>query len=140
MIKTRARYSLFCKNHLQKGLIYACVYFPNIPIWKICQGKLYVDGRLRYINNGIEGIAKRFHYRGPEYSMPRLKKLVIDLNKKTLESLYLLPHRKKSISYVDYMDDDLPVVEIEDDDDLTIEDVAYLRNRAVQLRDRIRNP
>jgi hypothetical protein len=124
MTRIRAKYSLFCKKRPQKGIVYACVYFPSIPVWKVCQGKPYADGRFRYIDNGVEGIARRFNYRVvPESSLAKLRKFVIELNKKTLESLYYKPMSKSFYARFIVPDElnDLPVVDIEDDaDELTI--------------------
>ena len=125
MIRIKPKYSLFCKKRPQKGLIYACVYFPNVPVWKICQGKLYADGRFRYINNGIEGIARQFNVQiFKDFTRLQLRKAVIEFNKKLLESLYRKQYKSQRFHYqfVGELLDDLPVVELEDDaDDLIIE-------------------
>ena len=117
MTRIKKVYSLFSKKKPQPGIIFACVYFPSIPIWKVCQGKAYADGRFRYIDNGHESIAKRYNVRYDLAGTTRatIQKNVIDLNKKTLESLYFRPHVP---GYTFAWD--LPMVESEDDE-LTIE-------------------
>jgi len=119
MIRIKKTYSLFCKKRPQKGLIYACVYFPKETIWRVIQGKLYADGRFRYLHNGVEGIASRYNNRTcwrPETATKELHKLATDLNIINLEAMFPKPFPKRSQHFLDAY---LPIVD--EEDDLTIE-------------------
>lgn len=54
--KVRNKYSVLCQKRAK--LIDACVFVTQHNVWAIVKGKEYLDGRFKYVYNGVEAIAE----------------------------------------------------------------------------------
>jgi hypothetical protein len=96
MTRIRKKYSIFCtKRPKQQGIVTAVAYVREHDVWAVCKGKLYVDGRFRYVYNGREGIVHSYQvYYVPDADTKRLNTFARELNLKHLDKTY--PKKYKS--------------------------------------------
>ena len=93
--RVRAKYSVLCLKRTK--LTNAAVYVAEHKVWALVKGKVYADGRFKYIYNGKEAIADPYQCI-PEregLSRLRLKEEIVRLNIQNIERNR--PKKKKKL-------------------------------------------
>lgn len=64
MMMTKRKRSIFCiKRPTKKGMGFAGVYLKDENVWILVRGKMYQNGRFRYIHNGREETIGPYNWR-----------------------------------------------------------------------------